>query len=83
MTFIPLRRIAHAAAVGVVPAGWNYRGSLRIFGRAAVIVHRGEGLELSLTGRQSFVVTVDDAATAAALLNDELACSQGGRRGLS
>ena len=48
------------------PAGWGYRGSLRLFGRAAVVVRRGERLELSLMGEQSFVVTVDGSATAAA-----------------
>lgn len=77
VTHIPLRRVARAAAVEVVPAGWGYRGSLRLFGRAAVIVRKGEGLELSLTGGQSFVVTVDGAVTAAALVNDELARSRG------
>lgn len=77
VTRIPLRRVTHAEAVEVVPTGWGYRGSLRLFGRAAVIVRKGEGLELSLTGGKSFVVTVDGAVTAAALLNDELARARG------
>jgi hypothetical protein len=77
VTRIPLRRVTHAEAVEVVPAGWGYRGSLRLFGRAAVIVRKGEGLELALTSGQSFVVTVDGAVTAAALLNDELARARG------
>ncbi|MHB8295612.1 MAG: hypothetical protein ACYDH5_13515, partial [Acidimicrobiales bacterium] len=80
VTHIPLCRVAHAEAVEVVPIGWGYRGSLRLFGRAAVIVRKGEGLELSLIGGQSFVVTVDGAGTAAALLNDELTRARGGRR---
>ena len=71
----PLERIRHADAIDVNPwrwGGWGYRGSVRVFKRAAWILHRGEGIKLDLVGGGWFVVTVDDAATGAAALNELL-----------
>lgn len=54
-------------------SGWGYRGSLRLFGKAAWVLRAGPALELDLTGGRRFMVTVDDAAEAAAVLNGLLA----------
>jgi hypothetical protein len=70
---VSLDRIRSARAIDIDPmasGGWGYRGSLSVLGRAAVIVRRGEGLELTLDGDRVLIVSVDDARTAAGLLND-------------
>lgn len=72
-TRIALHRIVNAEAVQFTPKGWGYRGSLALVGTAAVIVKKGAALSLSLAGGKTFLVTVDDAVTGAALLNEELA----------
>ncbi|WP_055549641.1 hypothetical protein [Streptomyces sp. NBRC 110028] len=66
---IPLERIekatsreAHALGLG----GWGYRIQP---GRRALVLRSGDALFLRLVTGKEFVVTVDDAATAAALLN--------------
>lgn len=69
---IPLGRIVHAEALEVAPRSWGYRGSVRLFGAAAVIIRRGAALHLVLEANKTFLVTVDDASTAAALVNDEI-----------
>jgi hypothetical protein len=40
--------------------GWGYRGSLKLFRRAALVTRRGEALELGLRDRRRFIVTVDE-----------------------
>jgi hypothetical protein len=70
LTRIPLRRIASAEAVDRSPFAFGYRGSLLVFGAAAVVVRPGPALRLTLRDGKTFLVTVDDAATGAALLND-------------
>jgi hypothetical protein len=40
--------------------GWGYRGSLRLIRRAALVTRRGEALELELSRRRHFIVTVDE-----------------------
>jgi hypothetical protein len=70
LTRIPLSRIASAAAVERTPFSFGYRGSLLLFGAAAVVLRRGPALRLALRDGKTFLVTVDDAATGAALLND-------------
>jgi hypothetical protein len=70
LTRISLSRIASAAAVELRSFSFGYRGSLLMFGSAAVILRRGPALRLTLRDGKTFVVTVDDAATGAALLND-------------
>lgn len=66
---IPLERIAQATsrearALGL--GGWGYRLQP---GRSALVLRSGDALFLRLVTGKEFVVTVDDAATAAALLN--------------
>jgi hypothetical protein len=46
-----------------------------MFGAAAVVVRRGPALRLSLRDGKTFLVTVDDAETGAALLNDLIAAA--------
>ncbi|HSK06376.1 MAG TPA: DUF1648 domain-containing protein [Acidimicrobiia bacterium] len=75
---IPVRRIAldrvsSARAIDLEPAqwgGWGWRASPN---GSAIVLRRGEALELTFTGGRRFAVTVDDAATGAALLNGLLA----------
>jgi hypothetical protein len=69
---IPLARIRSAEAFELVPlahGGWGYRGSLRALGRAAVVVRGGDALRLELEGDKRLSITVDDAESAAKLLN--------------
>lgn len=70
---IPLRDVVSAEAIDVRPmayGGWGYRGSLRFLGKAALVLRAGVGIKLSLESAKTFVVTVDDAGTAAGLIND-------------
>lgn len=66
---IPLDRIERATsreAAALTLGGWGYR----IHGGGSALVFRsGDALFLTLTTGREFAVTVDDAATAAALLN--------------
>jgi Protein of unknown function (DUF1648) len=73
LTRIPLRRIASAEAVRHTAFSFGYRGSLLVFGGAAVALRRGPALRLTLRDGKTFLVTVDDPATGAALLNDLIA----------
>jgi Protein of unknown function (DUF1648) len=69
---IVLSRIAAAEAIDLRPTqwgGWGYRGSLRIFKRAAVVLRGGPGLRLDLRNGARFAVSIDDPATGAAVLN--------------
>ena len=75
LTRIPLRRIASAEAVERRQFAFGYRGSLLLLGAAAVIVRPGPALRLTLRDGKTFLVTVDDAATGAALLNDLIAAA--------
>ena len=75
LTRIPLRRIASAAAVERTGFSFGYRGSLLVSGAAAVAVRRGPALRLTLRDGKTFLVTVDDAVTGAALLNDLITAS--------
>jgi hypothetical protein len=75
LTRIPLRRIASATAVERTGFSFGYRGGLLVFGAAVVAVRRGPALRLTLRDGKTFLVTVDDAATGAALLNDLIAAA--------
>jgi hypothetical protein len=69
---VPLARIARASAFQLQPlshGGWGYRGSLKLRGRVAVVVRSGSALRLELRDGTQLSVTVDDAETAARLLN--------------
>jgi hypothetical protein len=68
---IPLERIERADAIDVEPlawGGWGYRVPRP--GTSAVVLRRGPGVLLELTGNRRFVVTVDGAPDAAGLIND-------------
>ncbi|WP_456844037.1 DUF1648 domain-containing protein [Cellulomonas sp. P5_C6] len=68
---VPLDEVEQAEVVTVKPfpefGGWGYRVGRG--GRVGVVLRTGEGLQVERTGGRSLVVTVDDAATGAALLN--------------
>jgi hypothetical protein len=49
--------------------GWGYRGGLRLFGRASVVIRGGPGLLLELESDQQLSITVDDAPNAARVIN--------------
>jgi hypothetical protein len=70
-TRVPLAEVLRADVVPVDPlrefGGWGWRVGRG--GRVGIILRKGEGLLVERTGGRSIVVTVDDAATGAALLN--------------
>ena len=70
LTRIPIQRITAAAATDLVAMSWGYRGSLRLFRKAAVVIRGGAALQLDLDGgKRQFVVTIDDAQNGAAFIN--------------
>ncbi|HET9058730.1 MAG TPA: DUF1648 domain-containing protein [Acidimicrobiales bacterium] len=68
LTRVPLRRVARAEVVEITMPSFGYRGSLALFGKAAVVTRRGPALSVELTDGKQFLVTVDDASTGAGLL---------------
>jgi hypothetical protein len=68
---VPLEEVIKAEVVAVRPmrefGGFGIRGDGH--GRVGVVIRTGEMLQVHRTGDRIFVVTVDDAATGAALLN--------------
>lgn len=65
----PIERIEDARAELIEPlawGGWGYRLSRR---GSAIVVRRGPGVVLRRTGRADLAITVDDAETAAAVVN--------------
>ncbi len=67
---IPLDRVAEATHREVDArrefGGWGYRASP---GASGLVLRSGDAISMRLTTGSEFIVTVDDAATAAALLN--------------
>ncbi|MEU9850494.1 DUF1648 domain-containing protein [Streptomyces sp. NPDC047985] len=67
---VPLDRIESAISRDINPlaeyGGWGYR--IRP-ARSGLVIRSGEGVVAALAGGREFAVTVDDSATAAALLN--------------
>lgn len=67
---IPLAEVEHARAVDISPfgefGGWGWRVS--VDGRSAIVMRRGPAIEIARRGRGAFIVTVDGAEEAAALL---------------
>ncbi|WP_338932321.1 hypothetical protein WEB32_26080 [Streptomyces netropsis] len=67
---VPLARIEEATARDISAlkdmGGWGYRVHP---GRSGLVLRSGEAIVARLTTGSEFVITVDDAATAAALLN--------------
>jgi hypothetical protein len=73
---IPLEKIVQASALDVRPlkwGGWGYRGNVTVAKRAAMVVRAGDGIRLDLVGGLVLVVTVDDAATGASVLQAAVA----------
>lgn len=70
-TAIPLDEVAQASATTVRCfaefGGWGWRTAMD--GRTGILLRSGEALEVTRTDGGVFIVTVDDAATAASLLN--------------
>jgi hypothetical protein len=68
---LPIDEVVDATVDTVSPlrdfGGYGWRTSTD--GRTGVVIRAGETLEVRSTGERRFVVTVDDASTAAALLN--------------
>lgn len=70
---VALDSIKTASSIDVRPTehgGWGYRGSRKLFGKAAVVVRGGDGIRVDLTDGTEFVVTVDNATQGAGVLND-------------
>jgi hypothetical protein len=73
VTKIPLDSIRQADRIDLNPrewGGWGYRGSRKLLGRAAVVLRGGDAIRLALADSSVFAVTVDDAGTGVALLNE-------------
>jgi hypothetical protein len=73
---VPIDKIVQASVLNVQPmkwGGWGYRSSLKVMKRAAMVVRAGDGIRLDLVGGLVLVVTVDDAATGAAVLQTAIA----------
>jgi hypothetical protein len=66
---IPLDKIESAQAIDLEPAAWGGWGWRVVSNGSAIVLRRGDALEVTLKGGRRFAVTVDDAATGAALLN--------------
>jgi hypothetical protein len=80
---VPAAEVERAGVRDVSPVrefgGWGLRSALD--GTVGVVVRRGEALVVERTGGRRFVVTVDDAATGAALLNTYAERARGGAAG--
>lgn len=75
---VPLGSITRVELEDVEPlsyGGWGYR---ILPGVRAVVIRRGEALRVTRSGRPDLIVTVDDAATAAAVLAAHVAARGSG-----
>ena len=64
--------IESATAESINPLKWGgygYRGSMRLFKRAALLLRKGEALRLTLENGRTLLITVDDAEGAVAALD--------------
>lgn len=66
---IGLDKVMSARPIDLEPAEWGGWGYRMIPGGTSVVLRRGDAIEVTLTNDRKFAVTVDDAATGAALLN--------------
>lgn len=72
-TRIALDRIERVTVIEVPRGshgGWGYRGSLRLMGKAALVLRSGEAIQVDLQDGKQFIVTIDGAEAAAGTLND-------------
>ncbi|MDZ4045576.1 MAG: DUF1648 domain-containing protein [Rhodoglobus sp.] len=67
---VPLDEVESARAVDISPfgefGGWGWR--VAVDGRSGIVLRRGPAIEVSRRGRRPFLVTIDGAEEAAALL---------------
>lgn len=49
--------------------GYGYRGSMRLFKKAAIVLRKGDALRLMLKNGRNLLITVDDAEGALAVLD--------------
>jgi len=71
-THIAIEDVIAASVIDVRPmewGGWGYRGSLKVMKQAAAVLRAGSGIRVDLADGKRFVVTVDDPAVGAGLLN--------------
>jgi hypothetical protein len=66
---IGLEEVGSARPIDLEPKDWGGWGYRMIPNGTAVVLRRGDGIEVTTTVNRKFGVTVDDAATGAALLN--------------
>ncbi|MGB7860529.1 MAG: DUF1648 domain-containing protein [Acidimicrobiia bacterium] len=66
---IPLDAIRNAQAIDLEPAQWAGWGYRVVPGGSALVLRRGDAIHVNLESDRKFAVTVDDAASGAALLN--------------
>jgi hypothetical protein len=70
---IDLAEIRSANVIDLEPARWGGWGWRVAPGRSAIVLRRGDAIEITFPNDRQFAVTVDDAATGAALLNGLMA----------
>jgi hypothetical protein len=75
---ITLEEIRAARRIALEPKDWGGWGYRMVPGGSAVVLRRGDAIEIGLRNDRRFAVTVDDAATGAALLNGFLARTASG-----
>ena len=66
---INIEQIKSASAIDLEPERWGGWGYRVVSNGSAVVLRRGDAIEVALNNDRRFAVTVDDAATGAALLN--------------
>jgi hypothetical protein len=74
---IELAKISSARPIDLEPTDWGGWGWRVVPNGSAIVLRRGEALELILSSGRRFAVTVDDAAVGAALVNGLIARSGG------
>ena len=79
---IPVRRISmanisSARPIDLEPTDWGGWGWRAVPNGSAIVLRRGEALELTLSSGRRFAVTVDDAAVGAAVVNGLIVRSGG------
>lgn len=70
---IPLEKISSARAIDLEPTEWGGWGWRAAPNGSAIVLRRGDALELTFRNGRRFAITVDDAATGAALVNGLIA----------
>ena len=66
---IALDDVQSALAIDLEPAAWGGWGWRVTSGASAIVLRRGDAIEVTFENGRRFAVTVDDAATGAALVN--------------